>query len=344
MQNVPTIGFIAHMDTVRDVPFENVKTAIIENYDGEIITLNEKLDITLCPKEFPELLKHKGKSILVTDGTTLLGADDKAGIAEILTMAQMLISDNSIKHGEIKIGFTPDEEIGRGADLFDVEGFGAQFAYTLDGSEFGTIEYENFNAAAAKIKINGVNIHPGTAKNKMKNALEIAMEFNSKLPVFERPQYTENYEGFYHLVHFSGIVEKAEMQYILRDHDENKLAKKKELLNLCAKMINKQYGENTIEIEIVDNYKNMRTQIEKNMNIITLATKAIEMAGGTAQSVPIRGGTDGARLSFMGLPCPNLGTGGHNYHGKKEYAVIEDMDSCVQVMINIATLFAQDNV
>ncbi len=343
VEGVPTIGFLAHMDTVRDVPFENVKTSVVENYDGGIVTLNEQLGITLDPSEFSELAGYKGKSLLVTDGTTLLGADNKAGIAEILTMAEKLINDPSIKHGEIKIGFTPDEEIGRGADLFDVSGFGAQFAYTVDGGGFGEVEYENFNAAAAKVEIKGVNIHPGTAKNKMINALEIAAEFEKKLPTMQKPQFTEKYEGFFHLVGLNGVVEQAEMAYILRDHDEQKLESKKAVMQKCADMLNEEYGEGTVKVSIVDSYRNMRAQIEPCMHIIDLAYQAVEMAGGHPHSIPVRGGTDGARLSYMGLPCPNLGTGSHNAHGKKEYAVIEDMDNCVQSMINICTLWAEKN-
>ncbi len=338
---VDTVGFIAHMDTVRDVPFENVKTTIVDNYDGGIVVLNEALGITLDPKEFPELDEYKGKSLLVTDGTTLLGADNKAGIAEILTMAEQVMADPSIKHGEIKIGFTPDEEIGRGADLFDVKRFGAKFAYTVDGLAFGEVEYENFNAASATISINGVNIHPGTAKGKMVNALSIATKFDQSLPENQRPQYTEGYEGFFHLQKMSGITEHAEMSYIIRDHDDEKFEEKKEMVQMVAQMLNKEYGAGTIEVQIEESYRNMKKQIEPHMEIIDLAFEAIEQAGGTPYNIPVRGGTDGSRLSYMGLPCPNIGTGSHNAHGKKEYAVIEDMDMCVQALINITTILAK---
>ncbi len=315
-EGVSPIGFIAHMDTVGDVPYSDIKTKIIENYDGKVITLNENEGITMSPVEFPDLLKYIGKSLIVTDGTTLLGADDKAGIANILTMAEILLSDDSIKHGEIKIGFTPDEEIGRGANRFDVEGFGALFAYTADGGEFGQVTYENFNASAAIIEINGINYHPGGAKGNMVNALSVAAEFDFKLPQNERPQYTEGYEGFYHLVSMSGSVEKVQMQYILRDFDEDKLNSKKETIKNLADMLNGIYGKGTIECQIIDSYQNMRKEIEPHFEIVELANKAIEKAGGKPISEPIRGGTDGARLSFMGLPCPNIGTGGHNAHKK----------------------------
>jgi tripeptide aminopeptidase len=277
---------------------------------------------------------------LVTDGTTLLGADDKAGLAEILTMAETLQNHPEIKHGTIKIGFTPDEEIGRGADLFDVKRFGADFAYTVDGAAFGEVEYETFNAAAAKVTINGVNIHPGSAKDKMKNALLIAMEFNAMLPETERPEKTENYEGFYHLDHFDGIVDNANMRYLLRDHDLNKLEEKKKVMQEAAAKVNAKYGEGTAELEIKDSYYNMSEQIKPHWHLIDTAYEAIRELGGTPISCPVRGGTDGSRLSFMGLPCPNLGTGSHNHHGKSEYACIQAMDQCVEMLVKIAEKYA----
>ncbi len=342
IDGVSPIGFIAHMDTVSEVPYSDIKTKIISNYDGGDILLNESMNIVMTTKEFPDLLKYKGKSLVVTDGTTLLGADDKAGIANILTMAELLNADPTIKHGEIKIGFTPDEEIGRGANLFDVDGFGAPFAYTADGGEFGQVTYENFNAAAAEICISGINYHPGSAKGNMVNALSVAAEFDFKLPQNERPQYTEGYEGFYHLVDMSGTVERVWMQYILRDFDEDKLNIKKETIKNLANMLNKIYGENTIEYKITNSYQNMKKAIDQTFEIVELAKKAIENAGGAPISEPIRGGTDGARLSFMGLPCPNIGTGGHNAHSKKEYAVIEEMEDCVEMMMNIVTIHANN--
>jgi len=335
------IGFLAHMDVVRDVPFTNIKTRIIEKYDGTDIILNDDKNVILSPKDYESLKLYIGSDLLVTDGTTLLGADDKAGIAEILTMAEKLYQHPEIKHGTIKIGFTPDEEIGRGADLFDVKLFGADYAYTVDGSEFEEVEYETFNAASAKVTINGVNIHPGSAKGMMKNSLQIAMEFNAMLPEKERPENTDRYEGFYHLDQMDGIVEKANLRYLLRDHDRNKLEDKKALIQEIAKKLNSKYGENTVEVEIRDSYYNMAEQIKPHWHLIDTAYEAIKELGGNPYSNPVRGGTDGSRLSFMGLPCPNLGTGSHNHHGKTEYACLQAMDQCVELLIKIAEKYSK---
>lgn len=335
-----TIGFIAHMDVVRDVPFENVKARVVENYDGGDIVLNEQLGIVLSPDEFPMLNDYVGDDLVVTDGTTLLGADNKAGIAEILTMAEILLTNPDIKHGNIKIAFTPDEEIGRGADKFDVEGFGAQFAYTVDGGAFGEVEYETFNASTAVISIKGKNIHPGTAKGKMKNANLIAAEFTALLPTAERPETTAGYEGFYHLTQMEGTVEEAELVYILRDHDEEKLQQKKETVLQAAEWLNAKYGADTVQVEIKDSYRNMREMIEPHWHLIENAYWAVREIGGEPSSKPVRGGTDGARLSFMGLPCPNLGTGSHNHHSTLEFASAQAMDKCVQVLVKLAERYA----
>ncbi|HHT73783.1 MAG TPA: peptidase T [Firmicutes bacterium] len=335
-----TIGFIAHMDVVRDVPFENVKARVVENYQGGEIILNEEQGITLSPEEFPHLLNYVGHDLVVTDGTTLLGADNKAGIAEILTMAEILLSNPEIKHGEIKIAFTPDEEIGRGADRFDVEGFGAQFAYTVDGGAFGEVEFETFNAASAKVRIRGKNIHPGTAKGKMKNANLIAMEFAALLPTEERPEKTEGYEGFYHLTDMGGTVEEAYLAYILRDHDWEKLQLKKDTVLKAAEEINGRYGPGTVEVQITDSYRNMAEQIRPHWHLIEKAYEAVREVGGEPESKPVRGGTDGARLSFMGLPCPNLGTGSHNHHSTLEYASAQAMDKCTEVLVKLVQKYA----
>ncbi|MBR5322778.1 MAG: peptidase T [Clostridia bacterium] len=325
------IGFIAHMDTISDVEYRNVRPRVIEGYDGGEIVLNEKQRIVM-----PALPECKDKSLVVTDGTTILGADDKAGIAEIMTAVEALMSDNTIEHGEVCIGFTPDEEIGRGADLFKVNEFGAHFAYTVDGANFGQIEYENFNAINAKVKIKGKSVHPGEAKyGGMKNANGIAMEFESMLPKNEKPEYTEGYEGFYHLMEIKSDVENAEMRYILRDHDGTKIKIKRAMFESIADFLNKKYGKDTVELELVDVYENMAEKIEPHYHLIDDAVKAIESVGGVVDISPIRGGTDGARLSQMGLPCPNLGTGSANHHGRFEYAVIEEMDKCVETIIRI---------
>jgi len=332
----PVIGFIAHMDTVRDVPFQNINARVVENYDGGDIVLNPEEEIVLSPVEYDSLKNYVGKDLVVTDGTTLLGADNRAGIAEIMTMAEILLTNPEIRHGTIKIGFTPDEEIGRGADRFDVKRFGADFAYTVDGGAFGEVEYETFNAAAAKIEVKGSNIHPGTAKNKMKNASLIAMEFHSLLPHAERPEHTEGYEGFYHLIDLQGSVEKATLTYIIRDHDADRFQAKKERIKRAAKWCNDIYGEGTVAYEITDSYANMEPQIKPHWHLIETAYEAVREVGGEPYSIPVRGGTDGARLSFMGLPCPNLGTGSHNHHSKLEYACVQAMDDCVAALVKIA--------
>ncbi len=334
-ENIPTVGFIAHMDTSPDASGKNVKARIIADYDGSDITLNKEKNITLGTKDFPELLKHKGEDIIVTDGTTLLGADDKAGIAEIMTAAEHLIKHDEIKHGRIRIAFTPDEEIGRGADKFDVQKFGADWAYTMDGGEVGELEFENFNATKAKVTINGRNIHPGEAKGKMKNASLIAMEFAGMLPQNETPACTEGYEGFFHLTKTEGTVEHAELQYIIRDHSREKFEQKKKTMTECAEAINRKHGEGTAVTDIEDQYYNMRQEIEPVMHIVEIAQKAMEKAGVKPKVQPIRGGTDGAQLSFMGLPCPNIFAGGMNFHGVHEYVPVQSMEKATSVIIEI---------
>ncbi len=331
---VPVIGLISHMDTSSSASGENIKTQIIKNYDGGDILLNKELDIVMSSAKFESLADYKGKDLIVTDGTTLLGADDKAGVAEILTAVQRL-NDDGVKHGKIAVAFTPDEEIGRGADRFDVKHFGAEYAYTVDGGKLGEIEYENFNAAAAIVTVNGVNIHPGDAKNKMKNAVLMGIEFNEMLPAQEIPACTEGYEGFHHLSHIEGDEEKTVLRYIIRDHDMNQFKAKKARFEKDAAYLNEKYGKQTIELNLFDSYYNMKEQILPHMFIIEKAQKAMKEAGVEPEIVAIRGGTDGARLSFMGLPCPNLSTGGHNFHGRFEYIPVQSMDSMVEVLINI---------
>ncbi len=331
---VPVIGLISHMDTSSSASGENIKTQIIKNYDGGDILLNKELDIVMSSAKFESLADYKGKDLIVTDGTTLLGADDKAGVAEILTAVQRL-NDDGVKHGKIAVAFTPDEEIGRGADRFDVKHFGAEYAYTVDGGKLGEIEYENFNAAAAIVTVNGVNIHPGDAKNKMKNAVLMGIEFNEMLPAQEIPACTEGYEGFHHLSHIEGDEEKTVLRYIIRDHDMNQFKAKKARFEKVAAYLNEKYGKQTIELNLFDSYYNMKEQILPHMFIIEKAQKAMKEAGVEPEIVAIRGGTDGARLSFMGLPCPNLSTGGHNFHGRFEYIPVQSMDSMVEVLINI---------
>jgi len=335
----PVLGFIAHMDVVNDVPSANIKPRIVENYDGGDILL-EGSGAALSPTEFPELLRCKGKSLMVTDGLTLLGADDKAGIAEILTLCEVLLADPDFKHGPVQVAFTPDEEIGRGADLFDVPGFGADFAYTLDGSAYGELEYENFNAASLKVEVRGKNIHPGSAKNKMKNAMTIAMEFEHLLPAAQKPEFTEGYEGFLHLVGIEGEVEQCEMHYIIRDHDSNKLEEKKAAAQAAAAFLNGKHGEGTVTLTIKDSYRNMMEQIRPHWHLVDNAFEAMRRTGVEPVAVPIRGGTDGARLSFMGLPCPNLGTGGGNFHGKLEYCCVEEMDLSVECMKHLVEIYS----
>ncbi|HAN17262.1 MAG: peptidase T [Bacteroidetes bacterium GWC2_33_15] len=334
-KKIPTIGFLAHMDTAPDMSGENVKPQVFENYNGKNIPINTDLDICLSVKEFPELKNYIGQTIITASGKTLLGADDKAGIAEIMTAMEYLGKHPEIKHGTIKVAFTPDEEVGKGVDFFDVKKFGADYAYTVDGGPIGELEYENFNAASAKIKIQGRNIHPGYAKDKMINAILIATEINEMLPKNERPELTENYEGFFHITKLNGTVEEAEIQYIIRDHDKSKFENKKAFIQNIVESINKKYNQPITGIEIKDQYYNMREKIEPVMHIVEKAKQAMIEVGVKPEIKPVRGGTDGARLSYMGLPCPNIFTGGHNYHGKYEYAVLESMEKSVQVILRI---------
>ena len=340
-RKVPAVGFIAHVDTSPDASGANVRPQIIENYDGGDIALKGVPGLFLKPSEFPELLAHKGETIITTDGTTLLGADDKAGVAEIMNDVQYMVEHPEFKHGEIRIGFTPDEEIGRGVVKFDVKKFGAEYAYTMDGGEVGELEFENFNAASAKIHIQGRNVHPGYAKGKMKNAILIGMELNSLLPVQQRPEFTEGYEGFFHIISFKGSVEEADFGYIIRDHDRAKFEEKKEVIGKCVAFINEKYGEGTASLEVKDQYYNMRQQVEPYYFIVEKAVKAMEMEGIEARIQPIRGGTDGANLSFKGLPCPNIFAGGLNFHGKMEFAPLESIEKASRVVLNIISLFAE---
>ena len=335
-RSVPALGFIAHMDTSPALSGRDVKPQLVKNYDGGDICLNHDLGIVLSPADFPELLEYKGQTLVTTDGTTLLGADDKAGAAEIMSMAAWLLAHPEEEHGDICIAFTPDEEVGRGADLFDVEGFGAAGAYTVDGGALGELEYENFNAASARLTIQGSSIHPGSAKGRMKNAILIGMEFQSLLPAFENPMYTEGYEGFYHLDHMEGNVEQAVLEYIIRDHDREKFEKKKVFFQQAADFLNQKYGENTVQPVIRDSYYNMREVIEPHFYLVERAKAAMEELGITPRIAPIRGGTDGARLSYMGLPCPNLCAGGHNAHGKYEYVSVESMERIVELLVRLA--------
>ncbi|MDD6508560.1 MAG: peptidase T [Bacteroidales bacterium] len=337
----PAIGFIAHVDTSPDASGKDVKAQIIRNYDGGDIELKGVPGLALRVADFPELAGYKGQTIITTDGTTLLGADDKAGVAEIMNAVEYLVEHPEVKHPEVKIGFTPDEEIGRGVVKFDVARFGADYAYTMDGGAIGELEFENFNAAAATVKIQGRNIHPGYAKGKMKNAMLIGMEFNSLLPVDQRPEYTEGYEGFYHLIGFKGSVEQAELSYILRDHDLGLYEKRKETMLRCAEFINAKWGEGTASVELRHQYYNMRKEVEPHYHIIEKAVKAMEMNGIKPKIQPIRGGTDGANLSFMGLPCPNIFAGGHNFHGKMEFVPLESMEAASRVILGILEQFAQ---
>ena len=339
-KDVPAVGFIAHVDTAPDASGENVKPQIIDDYDGSDIPLKGVPGLALKPAEFPELLDHKGETIITTDGTTLLGADDKAGVAEIMDAVQDVMAHPEFKHGEIKIGFTPDEEIGRGVVKFDVKKFGADYAYTMDGGELGELEFENFNAASAKIHIAGRNVHPGTAKGKMRNAILIASELNSLLPVEQRPEYTEGYEGFFHIIAFNGSVEQADIAYIIRDHDREKFEAKKVLMQQCVDFINSKYGAGTATAVIKDQYYNMRGQVEPHYHIIEKAVKAMEDAGIKPRIQPIRGGTDGANLSFKGLPCPNIFAGGLNFHGKMEWVSLQNMQKASKVILNILSEFA----
>lgn len=339
-KDIPAIGFIAHVDTSPDASGKDVKPQIIENYGGGDILLNAEKELYLKVSEFPEMQQYVGKTMITTDGTTLLGADDKGGVAAIMYAAQYMMEHPEFKHGEIKIGFTPDEEIGRGVAKFDVKKFGAKYAYTIDGGEIGELEYENFNAAAAKIHIQGSNIHPGYGKDKMVNSMLIAMELNGMLPVEQRPAYTQGYEGFFHLTDITGTVEETTMGYIIRDHDRAKFEAKKELITAIVELLNKKYG-NIVTLELKHQYYNMRQEVEPHYFIVDKAIKAIEMAGIKPKVQPIRGGTDGANLSFMGLPCPNIFAGGHNFHGKWEYVPLESMEKASEVILNIVKLFTE---
>lgn len=340
-KDVPVIGFIAHFDTSPDMSGENVNPRIVKNYNGEDILLNESKKVIMSPTDFPELLHHVGEDIIVTDGTTLLGADDKAGIAEIMSAMQYLLDHPEIEHGKIRIGFTPDEEIGRGADKFDVAKFGAEWAYTMDGSELGELEFENFNAASAKIDIQGRNVHPGYAKNKMINALHVSNELIAMLPENERPERTEGYEGFFHLISQSGTVEEVQLSFIIRDHDRAKFEERKSLMVNVVERLNKKYG-NRLILDMKDQYYNMREKVEPVMHVVDYAARAMEEVGVKPHIRPIRGGTDGARLSFMGLPCPNIFAGGMNFHGRYEFLPIPSLRKASQVIVKIAELVARD--
>ena len=337
----PTIGFMAHVDTAPDASGKDVKPQIIENYDGGDIALKGVPGLFLKPAEFPELLHYKGETLITTDGTTLLGADDKAGVAEIMDAVQYIVEHPEFKHGPIAVSFTRDEEIGCGVDSFDVRRFGADFGYTMDGGEIGELEFENFNAASAKLHIQGCNVHPGYAKGKMRNAIHIATELNDLLPALARPEHTEGYEGFFHLISFKGTVEEADIAYIIRDHDRAKFEARKEMMAKAAAFINERYGEGTVRLEMKDQYYNMREMVEPHMHIVDTAVKAMEMAGIKPKIQPIRGGTDGARLSFMGLPCPNIFAGGLNFHGKMEFVPLESMEKASEVILNILKLYAE---
>ena len=343
-ENAPVLGFIAHMDTSPAVSGAGVKPRLIEDYDGGDIVLNEgsvdTAQVILKVADFPELAGYKGRRLIVTDGTTLLGADDKAGVAEIMTMAEYLLKHPEVSHGKIRVGFTPDEEVGAGADYFDVKLFGADYAYTVDGGKLGELEYENFNAAGAKVRSRGRSVHPGEAKDKMRNALLLAQEFQAMLPAAENPMYTCGYEGFYHLDALNGTVEEALADYIIRDHDKEKFEKKKVLFLQTGEFLNQKYGEGTFEITMKDSYYNMKEVIEKHMHLIDNAKEAMQELGIEPVVAPIRGGTDGARLSFMGLPCPNLCTGGQNFHGKYEYACADDMEKIAGLLVRIAEKYA----
>lgn len=340
-KDVPAIGFIAHVDTAPDAAGACTNPQIISNYDGSDIPLKGVEGLALKVSDFPEMLAYKGQTLITTDGTTLLGADDKAGVAEIMDAVQYIVNHPEFKHGEIKIGFTPDEEIGRGVVKFDVAKFGAKYAYTMDGGAIGELEYENFNAAGATVKIQGRNIHPGYAKGKMLNAILIGMELNALLPVDQRPEYTTGYEGFYHIIGFNGTVEEATFSYIIRDHDMSLYEEKKAYMRKCVDFINEKYGAGTATVEIKHQYYNMRKEVEPHYHIVEKAKLAMEMEGIVPNIKPIRGGTDGANLSFMGLPCPNIFAGGHNFHGKMEFVPLESMEKASKVILNIISLYAE---
>ncbi|NPA36031.1 MAG: peptidase T [Chlorobi bacterium] len=340
-KDVPVVGFIAHVDTSPDFPGKHVNPRIVENYGGNDIVLNEEDGIVLGVNEFPELKKYKGQDLIVTDGKTLLGADDKAGVAEIVTAMEILMNDQSKKHGKIRVCFTPDEEIGEGADNFNVEKFGADFAYTLDGGEIGELEYENFNAAGAKVTFKGQNVHPGYAKHKMRNSMRIANQFITMLPRHETPEHTEGYEGFYHLMSVNGNVEKTELQYIIRDFDRDRFERRKKEMEHLVRKINKEFGEGTASVELKDQYYNMREKIEPVKYIVDIAEQAMKDVGIKPIIRPIRGGTDGSRLSFMGLPTPNIFAGGHNFHGRFEFVPVQSMEKAVDVVLRITELVTQ---
>jgi len=340
-KEIPTIGFISHMDTSPDMSGKNVKPRIVYNYDGENILLNGEKEIIFDTNKYPDILQYKGQDIIVTDGTTLLGADDKAGLAEIVTAMEYLIAHPEIKHGKIRVGFTPDEEIGQGADHFNVNLFGADWAYTMDGGEIGELEYENFNAAGAKVHFKGINVHPGYAYHKMLNSMRIAQQFVGMLPRHETPEHTEGYEGFFHLTNMEGTVEKTTLSYIIRDHDRDRFDRRKKEFEHLVHKINAEFGENTATLDMKDQYYNMREKIEPVMHIIDLAFEAMKQVGVTPSVKPIRGGTDGARLSFEGLPCPNIFAGGHNFHGRFEYVPVQSMEKAMQVIVKIVENLAK---
>jgi len=339
-KKIPTIGFIAHMDTSPDMSGRHVKARVVRNYDGSDIVLNQEKNIVFETEKYPEILQYKGQDIVVTDGTTLLGADDKAGLAEIVTAMEYLIAHPEIMHGKIRIGFTPDEEIGQGADHFDVAKFNADWAYTMDGGEIGELEYENFNAAGAKVFFKGLNVHPGYAYHKMRNSMRIAQEFIGMIPRHEAPEHTQGYEGFYHLTNIEGTVEKTTLSYIIRDHDRDRFERRKKEIQHLVNKINAEFGEGTATIEIKDQYYNMREKIEPVMHVVDLAFEAMEAVGVKPNVKPIRGGTDGSRLSYMGLPCPNIFAGGHNFHGRFEYVPVQSMEKAMQVVVKIVEILA----
>ena len=338
---VPTIGFVAHMDTSPDMSGRNVKPRVVENYDGNDIVLNAEKEIVFDITIYPEILQYKGQDIIVTDGTTLLGADDKAGLAEIVTAMEYLLAHPEIEHGKIRVGFTPDEEIGQGADHFDVYKFNAEWAYTMDGGEIGELEYENFNAAGAKVHFAGVNVHPGYAYHKMINSMRIAQQFIGMLPRSETPEHTQDYEGFYHLTNIEGTVEKTTLSYIIRDHNRDRFERRKKEIHHLVNKINAEFGDNTATLDMKDQYYNMREKVEPVMHVVDLAFEAMEAVGVKPNVKPIRGGTDGSRLSYMGLPCPNIFAGGHNFHGRFEYVPVQSMEKAMLVVVKIAELLAQ---
>mgnify|MGYP001039563268 CR=1 FL=1 len=340
-KKIPVLGLIAHMDTACACSGKDVKPRFVKNYDGGNIVMDPKTGLSMGPDQYPELKNYVGQDLITTDGSTLLGADDKAGVAEIMAMAQYLINHPEIPHGTIKIGFTPDEEVGRGADLFDVEGFGADVAYTVDGGALGELEYETFNAASAKVTVHGFSIHPGSAKGKMKNSILMAMEFQRMLPGFDTPAYTQGYEGFFHLTNITGEVEETVMDYIIRDHDMKKFEQKKEYIRKVAEFLNLKYGEGTIELVMKDSYYNMKEKLKDHMYLIDIAQEAMDELWIAPIIEPVRGGTDGARLSYMGLPCPNLCTGGHNFHGKFEYIPVQSMEKVTKLLVEIVKKFEE---